>query len=395
MAFGKDRKPGPGKMDLRQQMRRSSQRAPRSSGGGGGAAWKSRYLPPLGQADTIRIIPGQYPMPRVDKQARDFYYDDNNRIITDLTPYWTYIEYFHGTKKRSCIGSEGFLGEFKGKGDPCIAADWFWWEWRQRNKNKSKHPNAMSRKEKYVFTVLVQAPFYKVPQRDERGEVKVNPNTKEPYYNWEQGSKKGNDELAASGYERKEGHLMHWSMTYGHWAILQDYTDNLAKSCVSCGGADTIEELALTCQNCGEAVVIMSETSLDDEDLTRLRTEEVMCPQCRHTGYLEAAVECSNCSDPEPATLFDFDLRVKRTPSTNSENGNQTVLQIIKALGPRPISDVYGEDLRTPLDLPKIFAPDTIERQEDLFGRPPGDDDVMTDVQRQPVNTGTRSYRRS
>lgn len=398
MAFGKARPAATGKMNLRQQMKRSTQRAPRGGGGGGGGNFRNRYLPPTsGPADIIRILPGAYPTPRIDTDNRDYFYNDAGQIITDLTPYWKYVDYFHGVKQRGVIGSEGPLGMFKGKGDPCLAADWYWWEWRQRNKNKSKHPNAMRRSEKWAFSVLVQAPFYKVPDRDASGNDKINPNTHEPYYSWLKGSKRGNDEYAAAGYERKEGHVMHWSMTYAHWAVLQEFADSLSKNCRTCGGTDTIEELAFICQHCGEAVVDMQSTSLDEEDLERLRTEEARCPHCGATDYLEDMVECKNCDHGEPATLFDFDLKVKRVETTAKDGGNQTALQITGAMGPRPIADAYGEDLRQPLDLPKVFTPDSMERQESLFGVPPGDDDVMTDTvpqgKRQPSNKGTRAYR--
>lgn len=402
MAFGKVRAPGagPGKMNMRQQMKKSTYRPPRGGGGGGGN-FRNRYLPPVtGPADLIRIIPGAYPTPRIDTDNKDYYYNEAGAIITDPTPYWKYVDYFHGVKQRGIISSEGPLGIFKGKGDPCIAADWYWWEWRQRNKHKSKTPNAMRRSEKWAFTVLVQAPFYKVPQTDDKGDLRINPHTKEPYYEWVKGSKKGNDELAAGGYERKEGHLMHWSMSYGHWAVIQTFSDSLSKHCRSCGGADTIEELALLCQHCKEAVVEMDSTSLDEEDLERLRCEEVRCPHCGVTDYLEDMVECNACGHGDPSTLFDFDLKVKRVETAQQDGGKQTTLQITGALGPRPIADVYGEDLRTPLDLPKIFTPDSLERQEELFGLPPGDDDVMTDavpkgVVRKPVSQGSRAYGKS
>jgi hypothetical protein len=81
-------------------------------------------------------------------------------------------------------------------------------------------------------------------------------------------------------------------------------------------------------------------------------------------------IRCNNCNQGEQATLFDFDLEVKRV-KTAGDTGNQTTLQILRAIGPRPIDAMYGEDLRKPLPLDKIFAPTPVERQIELFGNVP------------------------
>lgn len=398
MAFGKNSaSPNSNKMNTRQMMKRGAMRPPKG-GGGGNAHWRNKYQPPLkGPADIVRLIAGNYPTPRVDMQRRDYCYDENGQIITDPFPFYKVVEYYHGTKNRSCIGSEGPLGIFKGKGDPCIAADWFWWEWRQRNKYKSKSPCAMRRSDRFIVSVLVEAPFYKVPQVDKNGDQRINQATGEPYYEWLKGSRKGNDAYAAAGYERKEGHVLHWPMGYAHYAVIESLSEQLNRGCNSCGGSDTIEDIALACQSCGEPVVVMDETSLSDEEIAKLKDEEVRCPQCGSFGYLEDIIRCTQCDRPDPATIFDFDLSVKRVETTNSDGGKQTALQIVKAVGPRPIPEEYGEDLRVPLNLPKIYAPTSIETQLDLFGAVPDDDaeeqaEEPARPQRKPVRNGSKPY---
>jgi len=389
MAFGKNNSNLQG-MNLRQKMKLGSRRAPKSGGGRSAPYFVNRYEPPqTGPADIIRLVPGEYEAPVIDYDNKDFAYDENNQPITATFPFFRYINYFHGGKKVGCIGSEGPLGEFKGKGQPCIAADWFWWEWRERTRNSvggkpASKPKAMSRGDKWVFTVIVEAPFYQVPQTDkEGGKVKVNPSTKEPYYDWKKGAVRGNDEYAAAGFKRKEGHRQHWSMPYGHFRVLTEYEDSLARHCRSCGGNNTIEELALICQNCGEAIVIFEETALSEDDIQRMRDEAVQCPHCKHNGYLDNMIQCTNCSNPESATLFDFDLEVKKIPSSDDANNKQTTLQILRAIGPRALNPKYGEDLRKPLELAKIFAPTPLAQQEKMFGLPPDDRDEP--LQRTPV----------
>ncbi len=390
MAFGKDRE-GIGRMNLRQQMRRSTKRPPRGTGGGA-PHYVNQYRPPKGAAgtDTIRIIRGEYQIPRIDLDRRDFVRDANGEIVHDSAPHWQYVSYYKhqpdGSGK-SCISTEGWLGAFKGKAEPCIAADWYWWEWRKRNETGNKtSPKSFRRSEQYALTVLVMAPFYKVPQMDAQGNIKKNDKTGQPYYNWVKGSKRGNDEFAAGGFERKEGHLQHWSMGFGHWNTLLDFSDTLSRDCRSCHTQNAIEDIALICQECGEAVVEFATTGLSEEDLAKMRAEEVTCQACRTHGYLDDVIGCTSCSNPERATIFDYDLEV-HTVATGGDNSNQTNLMIARAIGPKSIDAIYGEDMRKPLDLPKILAPTPLATQEQIFGKPPEDDTPV----RQPVTTGSRA----
>ena len=401
-AFGKDRGKV-GNMNLRQQMKRGTKRAPRGGGGKGGAPYfVNKYQPPdTGASDIIRVIPGEFVTPRVDFDSKDFYYNEDGSVVTDTLAYMKYIEYYHGTKNRSFIGSEGPLGEFKGKGDKSIGADWFWYEWRLRKAKNSKQPNSIRRSEKFAFTVLVQAPFYKVPRVDkESGNLVMNQNTNEPFYDWMKGSKRGNDEYAAAGYERKEGHLQHWSLSYSHWNTLSEYTDSLARHCRSCNSNDSIEQVALLCQHCGEAIVEFDSTSLSDEDLEKVRNEPTACHSCGVVDYLSDMIRCNQCDHGEQATLFDFDLEVKRVKTAGDSDSKQTSLQILRAIGPRPIDQMYGEDLRKSLPLDKIFAPTPIERQIELFGNVPAENQGGDSGSgqgggssgRQPSTKGARSY---
>ncbi len=389
-------------MNLRQSMKRGTMRPPKTSGGGGGAPYfVNKYQPPdNGAADLIRVIPASIETPRVDFDAKDYVRDENGNIITDPFSYMKYIEYYHAVKNRSVIGSEGPLGAFKGKGDPCVAADWYWYEWRMRQANNSEHPNSIRRSEKYAFTVLVQAPFYKVPRTDNKtGAVLMNQNTNEPYFDWKKGSKRGNDEYAVAGFERKEGHLQHWSLGYAHWNTLTEYTDSLARHCRTCGTQDSIEQVALICQNpdCGDSIVEFDSTGLSHEEIDRLRSDETQCGTCGHVGYLDEIIRCTSCNQGEQATLFDFDLEVKRV-KTAGDTGNQTTLQILRAIGPRPIDQQYGEDLRKPLPLEKIFAPTPLEKQTEFFGvvpTPEAAGEGANDApKRAPTTGGSRSYQR-
>jgi hypothetical protein len=391
-AFGKDRAAIAG-MNLRQQMRQATKRAPRGGGGsgGGGALYRDQYYPPKdGTTDLVRIIPGSYATPRVNFETKDFYRDEQNNIIVDAFPYFKYIEYYYAPRKYTLIGSEGPLGGFKGKGEPCLASDWYWYEWNTRKATGEEHPNSLRRSEKTAMSVLVQAPFYHVPQTDADGKTRMNEKTKQPYMTWTKGSPRGNDELALGGYEKKNGHVMHWPFNYNHWNTLTAFANGLASSCRSCNTRDSIRELALCCRSCGEPVVDFEDTSLSDAELNKIRDEEVKCHACGFHGYLESMIKCENCNHGEEATLFDFDLEVMQVKASDGGKGTNLVIQ--KAIGPRPIDSRFGENERKGLDLAKVYAPFSAEQQLKILGPLPKEDDQQAAGTRQPVNSGSRSY---
>jgi len=386
MAFGKDRRQLYAGND-RQRARRST-KTPKRSGGGG--FYGDMYKPPThGNPDIIRLHAGDFKVPLVDEDKGELIIDDVGQIVQVSQSYLKYVEHYHGGKKRSSTCSAGPLGEFKGKGEPCLACDWFWWEWRQRQANKSDHPKAMSRRTMWGFSVLVLAPHHKVEQTDNEGNVRMNDKTNQPYYNWEKCTGRGCQNCAA-GKETKQGHRQPWSMGKTHFNTLFDYTSVLGKHCRVCSQQDCIEDLAWICSNpeCGEAVIDLGTSQLTDEQVETMTLDPVTCPTCRVEGFLRDVYSCRNCSttgrEGERATLFDFDLYVKRVEDPSPDT-KATSLQIIRAVGPKPIDSMYGDEMRKALDLTRIFAPTALERQLSMFGKPPSSG---AEPQRTPVNAG-------
>lgn len=381
-------------MNLRQQMRQGTKRPPRTGGGGGGggALYRDQYYPPKDSThDIVRIIPGAYAMPQIDYENKDYFRNPDNSIVTVTYPYYKYNSYYFAPRKQTIIGSEGPLGGFKGKGEPSLVSDWYWWEWAERNRTGDKeHPNTLRRSDMCAVSVLVQAPFYKVPQTDKDGKVRMDEKKKQPYMMWAKGSTRGNDQYALGGYERKDGHVMHWSLGYNQWNTLTEYANSLATSCRSCHGQDTIRELALVCRACGEPVVEIDTTTLSDAELNKIRDEQVKCHHCQVSGFLDNVIQCTNCAHAEEATLFDFDLEVTQVKASDGGKGFNLVIR--KAIGPRDISPMYKDDERKSLDLTKIFAPFSMEQQLKILGPLPVKEEDNGEQTRQPVNNGTRGY---
>jgi hypothetical protein len=371
-AFGKDKSQLHG--SFLQRAKRSMNK-PKRGGGGGAPYFINRYKPPTQGSDMVRILPGNYPVPVVDEDAQAIVVDSEGQPVTEIYNYFQFTEHFHGGRKKSSICSAGPLANFKGKAAPCHACTRFWWEWEQRQANDSDHPKSMSKRDMWVFSVLVMMPFHKVEDKDETGQIKMNDRTGEPYTRWIQCDGRG-CEHCKNNKETKRGHVQHWPMGRNHFNTLLAYAVELGKHCAECGNLDCVQDIAWVCQNpdCGEAVIDMTNTQLSDEDIKKITDEPMNCPACKHFDYLQDVYECSNCAKVRKsgrrASLFDVDLYVSRVEDPNGDS-NATSLSITRFVGPKPIDNIYGKELREPLNLPKIYVPTSLERQISLFGPPP------------------------
>jgi hypothetical protein len=383
MAFGKNReamKPN----SFAQRAKRSMQK-PKGGQGGGAPYFVNQYKPSTHMVDTIRLLPGSYQTPIVDFDAKDLMRDEAGQVLFEVEPYVQFTEHYSGAKSKSSICSAGPLGGFKGKGEPCLACDWFWYEWRVRQATGNKQkPKSISKREMWAFSVLVQAPFHKVIDVDENQQPRINPNTKQPYYKWWMCQGRGCEHCQA-GREVKQGHVQSWSMGRDHFNTLIDYSNIISKHCGMCGTEDCIEELAYVCghEDCGDAVIDLATTSFNNKQIEEMSTTAVQCPTCKRKTFLSCMFRCPVCEPAgragSRATIFDVDFKVKRIEDTSGES-NKTTLSIVGTSKPGQINSLYGEDLRKPLDLPKIFTPTDMARQLAFFGEVPTEE-----VVRQPV----------
>lgn len=374
MAYGKDKSHLHG--NFLQTAKRSMNKAKKGGGGGGAPYFVNRYKPPTQGSDVVRLLPGNYPVPLIDQENGVAILDEHGQQALESFNYFQFVEHFHGGKKKSSICSAGPLANFKGKAQPCHACTRFWWEWEQRQASGDKDkPRAMSKRDMWVFSVLVMMPFHKVEDTDENGQVRKNERTDEAFFKWLQCDGRG-CEHCKNKKETKRGHVQHWPMGRNHFNTLVSYAVELGKHCVECAQMDCIQDLAWVCQNpeCGEAVIDMTNTQLSDEDIAKITDQPMACPACHHLDYLQDIYECTNCAQSRRggrrASLFDVDLYVTRVEDPNGET-NGTSLSITRFVGPKPIDAIYGKELREPLNLPKIYVPTSLDRQIALFGPPP------------------------
>lgn len=361
MAFGKDKsqlgRVGSFGGNFLQKAKTQARRPER--GGYAAPYWKDTYRPPDDSADIIRLIPGDYTC-EVSH--------DGETVVQEAFPYYTYREHHNG--KRGCICCAGPLFGHKGKAEYCPSCDLFWEDVAERKAkkargDKTKGPNRMSARDLHAFTVWDYGLYFEVPQVDGQGNLRMNPKTNQPYTQLEKGDP---NDPKYQGKPWKQGRLLAWSMGQTYLDTFVEWSKQVGKCCKSCGARDSIKTTAKICGNpeCGAVVYDPRTTTLSKEQREQIDYYPYKCPHCQVESYVAEQIECSNCTSPAKATIFDVDFQVQRLKT----QGQQTFLQIFTFSDPRPIQVADPEVLKTikPLDLKKKFAPTPPQEQAKIYG---------------------------
>ena len=308
------------------------------------------YKPPVdGTFDDLRIIEGKYKIPRPFKM-------DNGDIgiKEEEWPWFEVIRHYDGLSKQNSLCSAGPMGMLKGRAQPCIPCISYW---NSEKDSSGRRHGRFSRQLTYIFTVLGYGIYAQVPQLTKEGMQKINPKTNQPYTEWVK-KVPGLRDIT----KEKEGHVMHWVLGQEHKDTLMNYDSIINKTCANCGTVDGIHRRALRCANpeCGEDVIDCALTAVSEKQQNDMMSNPVPCPHCGNIAPLVPYYECTGCDHLKPASIFDVDIQIGRVVGESSSQ-----LIIPRWSKPHPVDPIYKA---RPLDLPKMYTPDSIETQEKRFG---------------------------
>lgn len=374
MAFGKDPRGaenvipyGGGTMQQRDALRRTKQKEARAQRGSGAPYWKGTFKLPQEFSRLGRFIAGAYP---------NTYSLDGETTQTDTLEYYIYAEHFHGASRRGAICSAGPFYANKKKAEPCAGCQMFWEDVRERQAKKargdrSKGPNRMSRRDMFAFNWWDYGLWLKLPRTDVDGNVIINPNTNQPYTDWEMAHP---SDPRQAQYESKWGNLVVWPMSETYKDQLFAYADRtICNDCATCGSQGTVVAVAKVCgnPNCGRTVYDPQSTSMSVEKQRKIDATPYRCEHCGEELFLREILSCRVCGQygaaPKRATIFDVDLELIAVPSGD---GKQTNLQILNRSNIRSIQVADPQILSSikPLDLITKFKPTPLEKQHELWG---------------------------
>ena len=363
MAFGKDSTVMGAVGSFRQTTGQYHQpRSDKKSGGGskGVPNFVGKYSPSEFSIDDIRILRGKY--------VQDEMVGEGDNVTTKqvVKNYIKFTEHFDGVKMKSAICSAGALGGIKNKRNPCHGCDMFWaTAGRSTGRFESTR---ISRVEKTAFSIFDYGAYHHIEARDKDGNVKVNNQTKQPYLNWEKCEGQGCTGCR-EGKETKYGDNRHWVLNNSQLEVLRDGDPLIGTACKTCRTANSIVSRSWVCQGCGNDAINVQTTDLKPKDLSAITDKPYKC-ECGHTGFLEELVGCQVCSKtgaiPARATIYDVDLRIKAIPNPNP-NAKGKSIQLMGWSLPGSPPEQFIEFME-PLDLPAIYAPDSMATQISKFG---------------------------
>lgn len=385
MAFGKNSSGLSSVGSWRQAATAATSKPARKSGGGGRApTWVNSFKPSTGDPDTGRLLDGAYEVPVAQ---------EDGSLLVQLVPFFPYVEHYDGRHETQAICSAGPHAMDRNKREPCYGCDLFW---ADHAANKGQKGNTatkrMSKRDMFAFNWLHNAPYVNVPQIDKRtGQMRVNQQG-QPYMQWIPLLPHERAKYPEGQFEIKMGHTLHWSMGYGHFNALLEYDKLIGKSCKSCGSRDSIESEAWLCGNpeCGDAVIELGSTTLPSSDIEKIVNQPAMCPTCSMKSFLREVIHCTQCGHASRATLFDVDISVKRIEGR--DGAKTTTLAVTNWSNPRALDPILAEQAVIE-DLPKIFAPNTLDFQADRFRHTPSAPGAPAPAPvRQPSAPLTRGY---
>lgn len=369
MAFGKDES---NKAHLGgtfgQRAAYSGRRPERRGGEGGRSYWADNYKPSA-ILDTIRIVPAEYPTQEVDPVTGQ---------LNDTTLPWYYVrEHFHGGLQRGGLCSAGPFYMSKEKREPCYGCEIHWEDFAERKRirdttgQRVTNPNRMSMTDKYVFTIVDMATFFKTEQLDANGQVRTNQQG-QPFMEWKKLTYP--NDPAAAGRELKYGATLPWPMNRPQFDMLQLFNEaNVGKSCAGCGTygnsmTPAVTETAYVCSNCRRTVVDIATSTLTPLQRQELMKAPYTCQHCGVRAFMTELLQCFTCvqrgTEPRRASIFDVDIQVQMQKNPSDHTKQQLV--ILSYSNPRPIDPHYLH-LYVPLDLPAKFKPTPLEEQRKLW----------------------------
>jgi hypothetical protein len=160
------------------------------------------------------------------------------------------------------------------------------------------------------------------------------------------------------------GHNYHYGFGQRALASLGNIDADLWNSCANC--ASDLVAREFMCAECG-TVCFDEPDGVSGSDLRGMREQEVKCQACGHEGGLVPALACTGCENPAEGSLLAFDLRLRAVKIDDTN----TQIELVEFRVPDYMS-IYPdattaervcELVMSPLDIPAIYAPDNIERQ--------------------------------
>ena len=159
------------------------------------------------------------------------------------------------------------------------------------------------------------------------------------------------------------GHNFHWGFGAVHLAQLAEIDQDLWNVCANC--ANELMTTEVHCTEC-DAVIFQDANGVTGIDLRNLREQPIRCESCGHEGPGAPVLTCTGCEKPAEGSIMAFDLRLRSVKIEDKKYDLKLEdyrLPDYASLFDAPTAERIYELIMSPLDIPAIYAPDSIDSQ--------------------------------
>lgn len=288
------------------------------------------YLELLEDAQTVRILPGEY--------KQEMYDAETGEVVEEVLDFLRVDKHWDASEKKYLVCSEGTGYDLK----PCVGC----------SKGLRKSPVS-------VFTVILLEHMHKAPW--EKG-GKIQMRDGKPIL-IDKPCEGKNCPLCNMDIERFFGKRLHWSLSSTHFdQIIQE--ENKIKGTCECGKVLCVESFG--CPVCGKVLLDFESTDMSDKAIRDAFANGMWCETCKRPVLVVETVDCpkseGGCGNPRPLSILKVNMTVKKVPVPRSNNYNLD----ITLSAPCDIPEDYKGEVK-PMDLIEINKPLPVRQQRELL----------------------------
>jgi len=225
----------------------------------------------------------------------------------------------------------------------------------QRTGVRPKDESPMSAQKCFGLAVTIMENIVSMPAVDRNGVARKN-KAGEPIYDYIPQPLLG---TGPTNHAVSFGRRAHMTLGITHLRQLLVFDEEMRNYCGNCAGA--MKASSIVCPDCESTYNLPD--AVTGDDLVETRGRDFNCNACGYRGVMRPTLECK-CGDPREGKLTDFDVRIKR----EKLGDKQSMLSIKGIRLPKLDNPEIRKMVESPLDLPKIFAPSSLEDQQRRLG---------------------------
>ncbi len=332
------------------------------------ASQRSNFKRPDGLFDRLQL--GEKPIwMRLSPEqlyTQEVYDRELKEVVEVTRPWFESTSHFVPSRKRSFNCSTGPRRE-----SPCrgcgIRAD-FYDRVREteqstqvRDQEKRKNPPVQA-STRFAMAATVIEKIFHLPLTDKNGKPRKTRQGQD-IMNYVPAPLSGLPLLKQKAMEGEFGHNYHWGFGTHHLAQLGDIDASLWNFCANC--ASELMAVAFNCVECNN-IVYADENGVVGSDLRSVRETTMKCPHCNHEDFAAPVLSCTGCTDAAEGSILVFDLQLRAVPIDNKKSDIKMekfrLPDYISLFDPAEAERIT-ELVYNPLDIPAIYAPDSIDQQ--------------------------------